>query len=76
MISKPPAMYPAMPAGHVMEAVKVIVTALIVAILILGFVVLSLGLGGEGHGGVGPDRPPQPVTSAPESALSPALTAR
>jgi hypothetical protein len=32
------------------------------AILILGFVAMSLGLGAEGHAGVGPDRPPSPVS--------------
>jgi hypothetical protein len=38
---------------------------LIEALLILGFVVLSLGIGAEGQPGVGPDRPPPPPTHAP-----------
>lgn len=41
--------------------VAVVVVCLIEGILVLGFVALSLGLGAEGHLGVGPDRPPPPV---------------
>jgi hypothetical protein len=49
----------------VQQAAKVIAATLIEAIVILGFVGVSLGLGGEGHGGIGPDRPPQLVMPAP-----------
>jgi hypothetical protein len=38
----------------------IFVACLIEAILILGFVVASLGLGYEGRSSVGPDRPPPP----------------
>jgi hypothetical protein len=38
---------------------------LIEALLILGFVVLSLGIGAEGRHGVGPDRPSPPPMPAP-----------
>jgi hypothetical protein len=34
---------------------------LVQAILILGFVAMSLGLGADGAGGVGADRPPPPA---------------
>jgi hypothetical protein len=42
-----------------------VVACLIEAILILGFVVASLGLGYEGYPGAGPDRPPPPPAPAP-----------
>jgi hypothetical protein len=42
----------------------IVVACLIEAVLILGFVVASLGLGYESHSGVGPGRPP-PMTPAP-----------
>lgn len=45
--------------------VTVVGALLIEALLILGFVVLSLGIGEEGQPGVGPDRPPPPPTPAP-----------
>jgi hypothetical protein len=35
--------------------------AVIVALLIGWIVAASLGLGAEGHPGIGPDRPPAPV---------------
>jgi len=42
--------------------IVVIASAVLVqAILILGFVAMSLGLGAEGHVAVGPDRPPPPM---------------
>jgi hypothetical protein len=41
--------------------VAIAAACLIEVILVLGFVALSLGLGEEGHVGVGPDRPPSPV---------------
>jgi hypothetical protein len=75
MISKLPATYAA-PVEWVQRGVKFIAATLIEAILILGFVVLSLGLGAEGHAGVGPDRPPPPVTPASEPAPGPVLIAR
>ena len=55
----------------VRRAAKVVAATLMEAIVILGFVGLSLGIGGEGHVGIGPDRPPQPIVSAP--ALPPEL---
>ena len=55
----------------VRQAAKVIAATLIEAIVILGFVGMSLGIGSEGHVGIGPDRPPQPVVSA--SSLPPDL---
>jgi hypothetical protein len=39
----------------------IVLTCLVQAILILGFVAVSLGLGAEGHVAVGPDRPPAPM---------------
>ena len=41
--------------------VAITAACLIEGILVLGFIALSLGLGAEGHVGVGPDRPPPPV---------------
>jgi len=52
-------------AGSVARAALTVAALLIEAILILGLVVLSLGLGIEGHPGIGPDRPPPPTTPAP-----------
>lgn len=46
--------------------VTIVGALLIEAIVVLGFVVLSLGIGGESHPGFGPDRPPPPPTTAPE----------
>jgi hypothetical protein len=43
------------------RAVVIAATALIQAVLTLGFVAMSLGLGAEDHVGVGPDRPPPPA---------------
>jgi hypothetical protein len=44
---------------------------LIEAILVLGFVVASLGLGHESYPAAGPDRPPPPPTPAPVPSLDP-----
>jgi hypothetical protein len=52
-------------AGSVPRAVAIIAACLIEAIMILGFVGASLGLGNETYSGVGPDRPPPPATPAP-----------
>jgi hypothetical protein len=41
--------------------VTVLGALLIEALLILGCVVLSLGIGAEGRPGIGPDRPPPPM---------------
>ena len=51
--------------GSVPRAVAIIAACLIEAIMILGFVGASLGLGYESHSGFGPDRPPPPATPAP-----------
>lgn len=51
-------------ARSIRRGATVVVASLIEAILILGFVVASLGLGHESHSGAGPDRPP-PLTPAP-----------
>jgi hypothetical protein len=45
---------------------------LIEALLILGFVIASLGIGREGRSVSGPDRPPSPVPVARESRAAPA----
>jgi hypothetical protein len=47
---------------------------LVQAILILGFVAMSLGLGAEGHVAVGPDRPPAPMRIPDRSRDMPLLT--
>jgi hypothetical protein len=52
-------------AGSVRRAAAIVVACLIEAIMILGFVVASLGLGYEGYSGVGPDRPRPPAMPAP-----------
>jgi len=52
-------------AGSIPRAVAMIAACLIEAIMILGFVGASLGLGYESYSGVGPDRPPPPATPAP-----------
>ena len=42
--------------------IAIIASAVLVqAILILGFIAMSLGLGADGPGAVGPDRPPPPA---------------
>jgi len=52
-------------ARSVPQAAKIVLACLIEAIVILGFVALSLGIGAEGQPGLGPDRPPPPMTPAP-----------
>jgi len=47
--------------------VVIAVAVLIQAILTLGFVAMSLGLGANGQAGVGPDRPPPPAAIAPDT---------
>jgi len=47
-------------ARSVTQAAKIVAACLIEAIVILGFVVLSLGIGAESQPGLGPDRPPPP----------------
>jgi hypothetical protein len=55
------------------HAVMVVVAGLIEAILIMGLVAGTLGLGYEGSAGVGPDRPPMLRTVAPEARPEPGL---
>jgi hypothetical protein len=50
------------------HSVKVMASALIAAILVLGFVLSIQAVGLEDRPGVGPDRPPHPVVPAPEPA--------
>ena len=45
--------------------VTIISTALAVAVLIGWIVAATLGLGADGHPGVGPDRPPTPMIAPP-----------
>ncbi len=51
-------------AGWVPRAVAIVAACLIEAIMILGFVCASLGLGYESYSGMGPDRPSPPATPA------------
>ena len=44
------------------RVVVIALVCLVEAVLVLGFVAASLGLGNEGHAGVGPDRPAPPMT--------------
>jgi len=57
-------------ADRYRETVKATAAVLITAILTLGFVLSSQGIGLEHHSGVGPDQPPQPVLPAPAPAPS------
>jgi hypothetical protein len=41
--------------------VLVATAGVIPAILVLGFVAMSLGFGADGHAGAGSDRPPPPI---------------
>jgi hypothetical protein len=50
--------------------VAILGALLIEAIVILGFVVLSMGIGAEGQPGLGPDRPPPPTTPPPDAVLN------
>jgi hypothetical protein len=59
-------------ARFIRRGAAIVVACLIEAVLILGFVVASLGLGYESHSGVGPGRPP-PVTPAPAPPPGPAV---
>lgn len=52
-------------AGLAPPVATIVAVCLIEAILILGFVVLSLGIGGEEQPGLGPDRPPPPTAPSP-----------
>jgi hypothetical protein len=47
-------------AGAIRRAIAAATACLAAAILIVGFLALSLGLGYEAYSGVGPDRPPVP----------------
>jgi hypothetical protein len=60
--------------GWLGQVGKVVVATTIQAIVILGFVVLTLGLGGEGHVGIGPDRPPLSASPAGTPAPPPEQT--
>ena len=51
-------------ARFIGRGAAIVVVCLIEAVLILGFVVASLGFGYESHSVVGPGRPP-PITPAP-----------
>ena len=53
------------PAGWASQGVKVITAVLIEAIVIVGLVVSSLGIGAEGHAGIGPVQPPHLVAPVP-----------
>jgi hypothetical protein len=52
-------------ARSIRRGAVIVAACLVEAILILGFVVASLGLGYESHSGVGPDQRPPPVRPAP-----------
>jgi hypothetical protein len=49
--------------GSIGRIVSITSASLVVAIVIVGFVVAGLGLGLDGHAGIGPDRPPPPATT-------------
>jgi hypothetical protein len=49
------------------RAAVVVAACLLEAVVVLGFVVASLGIGAEDQYGIGPDRPPPPTTPKPES---------
>ena len=55
-------------AGWLAQPAKIVVACLIVASLLLGFVVLSLGIGAAGAPELGPDRLPAPAMPAPAPA--------
>jgi len=61
-------------AGSVARAAPVVAASLIEAILILAFVVASLGLGYEDYSGTGPDRPPPPLSPAPAPPPDPIVS--
>ena len=50
------------------QAAKIVVACLIAATLLVGFVVLSLGIGAAGAPELGPDRLPAPAMPAPAPA--------
>ena len=52
-------------AGRVKRAVELVAVIAVEVCLLLGFTLLSLGIGAETHAGTGPDRPLQPVPAAP-----------
>lgn len=62
--------WPSVAADRYPDVLKVTVGALITAIVVLAFVLLSQGIGNEGHDGVGPDRPPMIVRPVPAPAPS------
>jgi len=62
-------------AGSIRRGATIVFACLIEAILVLGFVVASLGVGYESHSRLGPDRPPPPpLTPAPAPPPDPAIT--
>ena len=63
---------PTVQVGLLRQIGKVVVATLIEGTVIMGFVVLSLGIGGEGHVGVGADRPRlvSPAPAPPPDPLS------
>ena len=63
-----PASRPIVAVDRNWHLVKVMASALIAAILVMGFVLSSQGIGREDRSGVGPDRPPHPAVPAPAPA--------
>ena len=51
--------------GRVKRAVELAAVIALEVSLLVGFTLLSLGIGAETHAGTGPDRPLQPVHAAP-----------
>ena len=52
-------------AGRVRRAVELAAVIALEVTLLVGFTLMSLGIGAETHAGTGPDRPLQPVHAAP-----------
>jgi hypothetical protein len=61
--------------GWLGRAVKVTAAIFIEAVVILGFVMVSLGIGGEGNAGAGLDRPqlavPSPMSAPDQTPTAP-----
>jgi hypothetical protein len=57
--------------GSTSRVVAIAAACLIEGIVIVGFVVLSLGIGAQNQPGLGPDRPPPPMPAASTPSLPP-----
>ena len=54
---------PSRRSGPIRRVVVILFTVAVEAILVMGFILLTLAPGGDGARGTGPDRPPAPLAA-------------